>query len=69
VSFIQNRLKINLSRDLILILFDFFRYLLKSTQYYNSSELIKSDSLPLNDSMTSLPKGMAKAHEIYGSPK
>ncbi|PKC74916.1 glutathione synthase [Rhizophagus irregularis] len=44
------------------------RYLLKATEYYNSSELLKSDSLPLNDSMTSIPKGIAKAHELYGSP-
>ncbi|RIA86206.1 glutathione synthase [Glomus cerebriforme] len=40
----------------------------QSTKYFNSSELLKKDSLPLNDSMTSLPKGLAKAHELYGSP-
>ncbi|CAG8607355.1 9089_t:CDS:2 [Funneliformis mosseae] len=44
------------------------RYLLESTKYFNSSELLKIDSLPLNDAMTSFPKGIAKAHELYGSP-
>ncbi|CAI2185230.1 6905_t:CDS:10 [Funneliformis geosporum] len=44
------------------------RYLLESTKYFNSSELLKINSLPLNDAMTSLPKGIAKAHELYGSP-
>ncbi|CAG8514581.1 7597_t:CDS:10 [Ambispora gerdemannii] len=46
---------------------DMHRYLLKSTNYFDSSSIIKNESLPQNEAMDSLVKGIAKAHELYGS--
>ncbi|CAG8767243.1 11371_t:CDS:2, partial [Ambispora leptoticha] len=43
------------------------KYLLESTNYFDVSSALKIDALPTNESMTNLPKGIAKAHQLYGS--
>ncbi|CAG8588857.1 10085_t:CDS:2 [Ambispora leptoticha] len=46
---------------------DMHRYLLKATNYFDSSPIIKEESLPQNEALDRLAKGIAKAHELYGS--
>jgi hypothetical protein len=46
-----------------------FRYLAEATGYFDAANAIKPDALPLNESMTSLVKGLSRAHELYGVPK
>ncbi|CAG8474238.1 16335_t:CDS:2 [Acaulospora colombiana] len=43
---------------------DLHKYLSKSTNYLQSLDV---KALPSNESMTSLPRGIAKAHQLYGS--
>ncbi|CAG8502243.1 4050_t:CDS:2 [Dentiscutata heterogama] len=43
------------------------KYLLESTKYFDVSPTLKLDALPKNEAMISLPKGIAKAHQLYGS--
>ncbi|CAG8518646.1 6993_t:CDS:10 [Paraglomus brasilianum] len=45
------------------------KYLVESTGYFDANARINTESLPENASLTSLPKGIAKAHELYGSSK
>ncbi|CAG8688162.1 24243_t:CDS:10 [Cetraspora pellucida] len=43
------------------------KYLLESTKYFDVSPALKIDALPTNEAMTNLPRGIAKAHQLYGS--
>lgn len=45
------------------------RYLLASTQYYNSSPYLVKDNFPVNDTIAKLAEGLAEAHKAYGVPK
>ncbi|RHZ79839.1 hypothetical protein Glove_140g141 [Diversispora epigaea] len=46
------------------------KYLLESTNYFDSSSpIFNIEALPENDSMNSIPRGIAKAHELYGSER
>ncbi|RIB03504.1 glutathione synthase [Gigaspora rosea] len=36
-------------------------------QYFDVSPTLKIDALPTNEAMINLPKGIAKAHQLYGS--
>ncbi|CAG8630882.1 6228_t:CDS:10, partial [Paraglomus occultum] len=45
------------------------KYLMEFTGYFDADARLNAESLPENASWTSLPKGIAKAHELYGSSK
>ncbi|GLB38570.1 putative glutathione synthetase [Lyophyllum shimeji] len=45
------------------------RYLNASTQYYNASSHLKTDSFPENDTVAGLVEGLATAHKAYNNEK
>ncbi|KAI0331124.1 glutathione synthase [Cubamyces sp. BRFM 1775] len=44
------------------------RHLLATTEYFNSSPLLKLENLPPNDTIAGLAEGLAAAHKAYDSP-
>ncbi|CAG8566881.1 16497_t:CDS:10 [Acaulospora morrowiae] len=46
---------------------DLHRYLSKSINHVDPSQTPDDEALPSNESMTSIPRGIAKAHQLYGS--
>ncbi|KAG6820122.1 hypothetical protein H0H93_005128 [Arthromyces matolae] len=43
------------------------RYLLSSTQYYNTSSHLKPDNFPTNETIAGLTDGLAAAHKVYNN--
>ncbi|KAI0665204.1 glutathione synthase [Cubamyces menziesii] len=44
------------------------RHLLATTEYFNSSPLLKLENLPPNNTIAGLAEGLAAAHKAYASP-
>ncbi|OSC99094.1 glutathione synthase [Trametes coccinea BRFM310] len=44
------------------------RHLLATTEYYNTSPILRLENLPPNDTISGLAEGLAAAHKAYGSP-
>ncbi|KAI8998583.1 glutathione synthase [Trametes punicea] len=43
------------------------RHLLATTEYYNSSPILRPENLPPNDTVAGLAEGLVAAHKAYGS--
>ncbi|CDO69537.1 hypothetical protein BN946_scf184785.g42 [Trametes cinnabarina] len=44
------------------------RHLLATTEYFNTSPILRVENLPPNDTISGLAEGLAAAHRAYGSP-
>ncbi|KAI0636907.1 glutathione synthase [Trametes polyzona] len=44
------------------------KHLLVTTEYYNSSPILRAENFPPNDTIAGLAEGLAAAHKAYGSP-
>ncbi|KAH9946065.1 glutathione synthase [Epithele typhae] len=44
------------------------RHLVATTEYFNSSPLLKLENMPPNETIAGLAEGLATAHKTYGSP-